>query len=110
MPDEGNTIMIELPDEVADNIPDVPRELIAGTPYLIGGEDARELEAISNGTCLACGGKFGEATSVLVGGTGIIFIVCSPLCLDDFHIHAFLMEQAKDIEDKLQFRGEHSGE
>lgn len=106
--DDVKQVDLDIPSEVLEGIPDVPAEILRTTPYLVGRESSEELDAIMHGKCIVCGSTFGEETAVLVGGDGIIYAVCNPICLDDFTIMAWLQEKGRDIIQTVQFRGEHT--
>ncbi len=108
MPDDDapKQVDLEIPPRVLEGIPDVPAELLRTTPYLVGGESDQEIDAVSKGQCLVCGSEFGSETAVLIGGDGIIYAVCNPVCLDDMTIMGWLQEKGRDIIQTVQFRGE----
>lgn len=104
--DAPKQVALDIPSDVLEGIPDVPAEILRTTPYLVGGESNEELDAIMHGKCIVCGSTFGEETAVMVGGDGIIYVVCNPICLDDFTIMGWLQEKGRDIIQTVQFRGE----
>jgi len=103
-PIDGEQIPLALPDECIERLPDNIVDIVEGLPFVVGGEEARELNLIQEGKCIACECDLGENTMVIVNAEGIQTLVCGGACHDDMMIYGFLTEQVRDLLDRVAMR------
>lgn len=102
--EEGGTFMLDLPQSSIEQLPDHIIRIVEELPFVVGGEEANELNLIQEGRCVACECDLGEDTVVVVNGEGIQALVCGGACHDDMMIYGYLTEQVKDLVDRVQMR------